>query len=117
MQTRYNGVVVRLLASSERRVEVNETQTPLVISPGQSSSPKVLCDFLRSHSAQISEDLVKHGAILLRGFRIESCADFERSVLSIGGMNGISEMMLSEPGRTRVTGMQYVMHTNTLVKR
>ena len=50
------------------------------------------------------------------GLAYNSCADFERSVLSIGGMHGMSELMLSEPGRTRVTGMQYVMHTNTLVK-
>jgi Taurine catabolism dioxygenase TauD, TfdA family len=113
---RYDGVVVRLLDSAERRVQISETETPLVIAPRQSSSPQFLREFLSSNSTQLSEDIARHGAILLRGFNVDSVAEFERQVLSIRSMRGMRDIMLSEPGRTRVSGAEYVLHTNTLYK-
>ena len=93
-----------------------ETETPLVIAPRQSSSPEFLRNFLSSHSTQLCEDIARHGALLLRGFNVDFVAEFERQVLSIGSMRGMCDIMLQEPGRTRVGGAEYVLHTNTLQK-
>ena len=114
---RYNDdVVVRLLDPTERRVQISETETPLVIAPRRSSSPQFLRDFLSSNSAQLTEDIARHGAILLRGFNVDSVAEFEQQVLSIRSMRAMCDMMLKEPGRTRVNGAKYVLHTNSLSK-
>ena len=112
MGQRYEGVVVRLLDPTERRVPTSEIETPLVIAPRQSSAPQFLEHFLSSHSVQLIEDIAKHGAILLRGFKIDSAAEFERQVLSIRSMHGFSDIMLMEPFRMRVNGTQHVIHTN-----
>ena len=45
-----------------------------------------------------------------------SVAEFERQILSIRTMRGMHDVMLSEEGRTRVSGTQYALHTNTLYK-
>jgi Taurine catabolism dioxygenase TauD, TfdA family len=113
---RYDGVVVRALSSAERRVNTNELETPMVIAPRQSNSPQFLRRFLSSHSNQLCEDIAKHGAILLRGFHIDSVTEFEQQVLSIRSMRGFSEIMLSEEGRTRVAGTNHILHTNTMFK-
>jgi Taurine catabolism dioxygenase TauD, TfdA family len=113
---RYDDVIVRLLDPTERRVQTSETETPLVIAPRRSSSPQFLRDFLSSNSAQLTEDIARHGAILLRGFNVDSVAEFEQQVLSIRSMRAMCDMMLKEPGRTRVNGAKYVLHTNSLSK-
>src|SRR6476646_10748652 len=69
---RYVGVIARLLDSAERGVQISETETPLVIAPRGPSSPEFLRDFLSSHSTQLSEDIARHGALLLRGFNVDS---------------------------------------------
>jgi hypothetical protein len=112
----YSDVISRTLTRAERRTPNNEEGTPLVIEPLKSSSAAFLREFLKYHSSQILEDLAKHGALLVRGFEVESPADFERQLLSIRGMCGMDEVLLSEPGRVRVNGTRFVFHTNTLMK-
>jgi hypothetical protein len=114
MGQRYEGVIVRLLDPTERRVPTSEIETPLVIAPRQSSAPQFLEHFLSSHSVQLIEDIAKHGAILLRGFKIDSATEFERQVLSIRSMQGFSDIMLMERGRIRLNGTQHVIHPNAL---
>lgn len=113
---RYDGAVIRLLEPAERRVQTTEAQTPLVISPRPSSEPQFLREFLSSNSTQLCEELARHGAILLRGFNIGSVREFERQVLSIRSLRGMRDIMLSEAGRTRANGAEYVLHTNSLFK-
>jgi alpha-ketoglutarate-dependent taurine dioxygenase len=113
---RYSGVICRPLHQSERRVRTQETQTPLVFEPSDSPSGAFLHEFLAAHSPQIIEDISTHGAILLRGFEVDGVGDFERQVLSIRGMRGMNEVLLSERGRTVVEGTRFVLHTNTLYK-
>lgn len=112
MEKKYSDVSARLLRHDERAICSNEEQTPLVIEPLRSPSADFLQSFMKGYSLQILTDLEKHGAILFRGFDIRSASDFEKQVLSIQGMNGMSEIMMSEPGRTTVDGTRYVIHPN-----
>ncbi len=72
--------------------------------------------FLTSHSKAILADISTYGAVLLRGFEVASDADFERTVLSIQGLKGISEAFMSEEGRIHAGHLHYVLHTNAVYK-
>jgi len=104
MDQRYTGVVTRTLRDEERRVPTTEQQTPLVIEPLHARDATFLAEFLASHSSELIEDIARHGAVLVRGFDVTSPADFERQVLSIRGMQGMNEVLMSEEGRTVVDG-------------
>jgi alpha-ketoglutarate-dependent taurine dioxygenase len=112
LRFRYRDVVARTFGSSERRVSVVEEQTPLVIEPKETNSGAFLSHFLSAHSSEIEEDIALHGAVLLRGFDVQSTLDFERHILSIRCMKGINEVLMSEPGRTVVDGATFALHTN-----
>jgi len=116
MAQRYSEVISRTLRRAERRVPTNQEETPLVIEPHTSPSVGFLREFLGHYSSTLLEDLARFGAILLRGFDVETCDDFERHILSIRGMRGMKEILFSEPGRTIVGGTRFVFHTNSLVK-
>jgi alpha-ketoglutarate-dependent taurine dioxygenase len=116
MSQTYDGVITRHLNRTERRVPSEEEETPLVIEPSKVSNKDFLLEFLQQHSARIHTDLAKHGAILLRGFGVDRAGDFERVMLSIRGMCGIHEILLSEPGRVIVDGTRFIFYTSTLGK-
>jgi alpha-ketoglutarate-dependent taurine dioxygenase len=116
MMERYVGVTTRYLRAEERCFSYSEQQTPLVIEPLNSPSMGFLGSFLHSHSTKVLEDIAIHGAVLFRGFDFTSIAEFERQVLSIDGIQAMSEMFMSEPGRRLVDGTKFVYHTNTLFK-
>lgn len=116
MEHKYSDVITRTLHDSERAIYTTETQTPLVIEPLRSKSPKFLQGFLKENSSEIISEIEKHGAVLFRGFNVHSPADFEKQIFSIDGMHGMNEIMMSEPGRTVVNGTNYVMYTNKKFK-
>jgi len=116
MDQRYTGVVTRTLRDEERRVPTNEKQTPLLIEPLHARDATFLAEFLASHSSELIEDMATHGAVLVRGFDLASPADFERQVLSIRGMQGMNEVLMSEEGRTVVDGTRFVLYTNANFK-
>src|SRR5581483_1333835 len=72
--------------------------------------------FLKVNSESLMEDVAKYGALLFRGFEIHSDRDFENAILSIEGLQGISEAFMAEQGRERVGDLKYVLHTNTIFK-
>lgn len=51
---------------------------PLVIEPRADRNPAHLAAWLKQESAWVTEKLRSHGAILFRGFDVESAPDFER---------------------------------------
>jgi len=113
---RYSGVSTRLLERDERLIDTEEP-TPLVIErQGNSGSLIFLREFLSSNSAEIVMDIASHGAVLLRGFDLQSPQDFESATLSISKFQGINECLMSEPGREVVQGTRCVLHTNTLYR-
>ncbi len=89
---------------------------PLVIEAKKATDTLFLQKFLAANSVQILKDIAKYGAVLLRGFDIKSDEDYEKTILSIKGLKGISEGFMSEEGRTHVGKLKYVLHTNSVYK-
>jgi alpha-ketoglutarate-dependent taurine dioxygenase len=112
----YASVTTRFLRQDERFMLSQEHEMPLVLEAKESTDVKFLKDFLATHSTQILEDLAHYGAILLRGFDISSDEDFEKSILSIDGFQGISDAFMSEEGRIHVDDLKFVLHTNAVYK-
>ncbi|WP_338911148.1 TauD/TfdA family dioxygenase [Mycetohabitans rhizoxinica] len=116
MEDSYRDVIVRNLADSERHAFTNETQTPLVIEAKNHKSLEFLHSLMKENSSIIISDVEKYGAVLFRGFDVRSPKDFENQILSIHGMKGMNNVMMSEPGRIIVDGTRYVMYTNKYFK-
>lgn len=117
MPNQYQGVTTRFLRDDERLILSKEKEMPLVIEAKDSQDISFLQRFLKQHSAEILEDIAIYGAVLLRGFQVKSDADFENTVLSINGLQGIGDAFMSEQGRTHVNDdLKYVLHTNAVYK-
>lgn len=112
----YNEVVTRFLRDDERLVVSQEKEMPLVIEASASKNSEFLHHFLSTNADQIIADMAKYGAVLLRGFDISSDEQFEKTVLSIPQLHGISEAFMSENGRVPVGNLKYVLHTNSVYK-
>jgi alpha-ketoglutarate-dependent taurine dioxygenase len=56
---------------------------PLVLSPRWDDSLGFLCQFLETNRSWVDAQILAHGAVLLRGFQIDSCPDFERATLAL----------------------------------
>jgi hypothetical protein len=116
MNNRYADVITRFLREDERLILSEEKEMPLVIEAKNARDITFLHGFLRSNSIQILADIAKYGAVLLRGFEINSDENFEKTILSIQGFQGISDAFMSEEGRTHVDNLKYLLHTNSVYK-
>lgn len=87
----YDEVTTRFLRKDERFINTLETEMPLVFEAKERKDLKFLRDFLAANSEKLMEDVGKYGALLFRGFDIQSDKDFESALLSIKHLNGISE--------------------------
>ena len=112
----YNEVTTRFLRRDERLITSSETEMPLVFEAKERTDTAFLQDFLKANSEKLMADVAKYGALLFRGFDIESDSDFEKAILSIDGLKGIGEAFMAEQGRERVDDLKYVLHTNTIFK-
>lgn len=112
----YDGVTARFLRRDERLIASEETEMPLVFEAKERTDVKFLQDFLKNNSEDLMKDVAKYGALLFRGFDIQSDSDFEKAILSINDLQGISEAFMAEQGRERVGDLKYVLHTNTIFK-
>lgn len=116
MLDQYPGVITRFLREDERLIQSEESEMPLVIEAENSTDFIFLQNFISTNSAAIVQDIAKYGAVLLRGFAIKSDEDFEKTVLNLQGVQGISEAFMSEHGRIHVGNLKYVLHTNAVYK-
>ena len=116
MSNQYAEVTTRFLREDERLILSEEKEMPLVIEAKGAKDSQFLQKFLASNSEKILEDLAKYGAVLFRGFEIDSDEKFEQTILSIQGLQGISDAFMSEQGRTHVGHLNYVLHTNSVYK-
>lgn len=116
MNSKYSDVTVRRLFPFERGTASNNLLGPLVIEPRAVRDCRFLEDFVRINSRSVLDDVATYGSVLLRGFTVESSREFERVILSIDGMRGMADVFMSEPGRDRADGCDFVLHTNTLYK-
>lgn len=116
MYNEYTGVITRFLRDDERFILSEEKEMPLVIEAQSTKSCEFLQKFLTANATKLIEDMAKFGAVLLRGFDIQTDEQFEKTVLSIPDFRGISEAFMSENGRTHVGELQFVLHTNSVYK-
>lgn len=116
MEKKYKDVITRFLQDEERLITSQEKELPLVIEADQYKDLPFLQSFLKENAQQITEDIAQYGAVLLRGFDIQTEIDFEEAVLSIPSFRGISEAFMSEEGRVPVGELRYVLHTNAVYK-
>lgn len=116
MNKEYTGVITRFLRPDERLIESEEKEMPLVIEAQESTDLKFLQEFLAANSLKIKEDIAQYGAVLLRGFEVNTDHDFEKTVLNIQGFQGISEAFMSEEGRIHAGDLKYVLYTNAVYK-
>ena len=116
LSNKYDGVTTRFLHNEERLISSLETEMPLVFEAKERADTEFLQNFLKANSENLMEDVAKYGALLFRGFAIQSDHDFENAILSVNGLQGISQAFMSEHGRDRVDDLKYVLHTNTIFK-
>lgn len=57
---------------------LNQQGLPLLIQATSDPDPARLCDWLRANAEWAQDSLVRHGALLFRGFGVQHAADFER---------------------------------------
>jgi alpha-ketoglutarate-dependent taurine dioxygenase len=112
---RGDDIAVRILSRDERPCDAANAALPIVLEPRSAA----VRNRLRDHAADrelIHEALQRHGAVLLRGFAIDSEHDFEQIVLRIPGFRPMAGYFMSEAGRDVVAGTDHVFHTNALVR-
>jgi len=98
-----DAVNVSFLPSSDK----SETKRlPLVVTPRWNSSVSFLCTWLETNRAFLDEKMLEHGAVLIRGFDISSCAQFERAVLSF--QPGLSDIYRGTSPRKLEDGTSYI---------
>jgi alpha-ketoglutarate-dependent taurine dioxygenase len=112
----YDNLSSRFFTKHERRPDLSEEVAPLVIEPRTSGRREKLREAISRESGKLTKDLAKYGAVLFRGFGVATPLDFEKTVLSIDGITGIANVFMSEEGRDRIPGTQFVLHTNSKAK-
>ena len=110
------GVTRRTVHGEERPLDTQETQLPLVIEAGADRSVDHACQVLADNTPQIMADIHEHGAVLLRGFDINTAQDYEMVATSIRGLQPMTDYFMSEPGRKTVPGTAAVFNTNSIAR-
>lgn len=108
----YQDVRTRFLKSEERAIDSEETQIPFVIEPDVSKQMGFLLNFLNSNSKNLLCTVATYGAVLFRGFDVQSEQDFENAMMGIKGINPMNSYFMSESGRVLVEGTRFVFYTN-----
>ncbi|HAF88115.1 MAG: hypothetical protein CMF38_01110 [Legionellaceae bacterium] len=116
MKSTYSDVTCRTLDASERLFTSDETAMPLVIEALKHQNLDFLQQFLANNEASLLADIAHYGAILLRGFKIQSDTDFESAITALPHFKPISEAFMAEEGRIHAPKCRYVLHTNAVYK-
>lgn len=112
----YQSIEKRFLRDDERLILSQETEMPLVIEAKERMDVAFLQQYLTANSKQVIDEMAKYGAVLLRGFNVQSEEEFEKIILSIPEFQGINNAFMAENGRVPVTNLKYVLHTNSVYK-
>ena len=113
----YDGVLTRLLDDDERPYPTYERQTPLLIQAQRSSAVGALIEFVATHSDSIRRNVYEHGAVLFRGFAIESSRQIEDVLLAFKGFRPMGGYFMGGDERGEpVKGTKYIFETSQLFK-
>ncbi len=56
---------------------------PLIITPRFDDSHKFICEWLEENNSWVQDQMTRYGAVIIRGFKIESAVDFEQATLAL----------------------------------
>eukprot|EP00980_Cylindrotheca_fusiformis_P003742 scaffold831_cov109-Cylindrotheca_fusiformis.AAC.4 len=63
-------------------LDKNKT-APLIISPRWNDTLEFICVWLETNRSWVENQILRYGAVLVRGFQVDSASDFERATLSL----------------------------------
>lgn len=95
-----------------REAYFNTQELPLVIEPEGEPSASRLKEWLNRNRESFMKKFYKHGAVLFRGFAVESPAVFEEMALTID--SNLKHDYLGTSPRDRVAGTKYVFSASEL---
>src|SRR5437879_13884719 len=99
----FRELEVRLPEAADGPFQGREQAWPLIVTPGLSEpTPDSLKRFLADNGDSVTDALCRFGAILFRGFGIQSEIEFESTILSIDELQSMASYFMSEPCRDRV---------------
>ena len=61
----------------------DKTKLPLVLSPLFDDSLEFLCQWLVANRSWVEDKMLQHGAVLIRGFAVDSPPDFEQAISAL----------------------------------
>src|SRR4051812_4161690 len=92
---------------------LNEQQLPLIIEPnGNGTSKQALVHWLNSNKESFTQSFFKHGAVLFRGFDLETPSDFEGLALQVDP--GLRNDYYGTSPRNIVKGTTYIYTASEL---
>ena len=80
---------------------------PLVITPKSDTSLSFLQSWMKDNSAFIDEQLRKYGAILVRGFDLDTASDLEKALKCIQD-SSLNDVYRGTSPRIRIDGTKYI---------
>jgi hypothetical protein len=99
----FRGLEVRLPQSADGPYQGRSQEWPLIVTPRLSEPTSgSLKRLFTDNGDSVTDALCRFGAILFRGFDIQSEKEFESTILSIGGLRSMPGYFMSETGRDRV---------------
>ena len=90
----------------ESHCRVGTKTLPLVVTPRWDDSLEFLCKFLELNRIWINEQILRHGAVLIRGFRVNDAVDFERAVSTV--QPNLCDAYRGTSPRSLLSGTKYV---------
>lgn len=97
-----SGIKVRFLSEEEKTIKTDEQELPLVIETVTEKSFRALAALVKQHCNWFNQQLVQYGAILFRGFEVESAEQFQ-TVLELLGVELASHYHFGSAARHRIT--------------
>lgn len=112
----HERLITRFLSDTEVPFRPGQEAGPLVLEAKSSGDLPFLKTFLAANSEVVKNALYEYGAILLRGFAIESNHVFQQVLGSIAGLRPLDDYFMAEHGRSTLAGAKSVFHTNKYFK-
>ncbi|MDE5072382.1 MAG: TauD/TfdA family dioxygenase, partial [Trichodesmium sp. St5_bin8] len=97
-----SNIKLRFLRDEEKSFTTGEKKLPLVIEPVQKKSFSVLAELVRENRDWFHRQQDNYGALLFRGFEIETAAQFE-NILELLNVKLASKYHFGSSQRNRIT--------------
>ena len=83
----------------------SKNELPLVLSPLHDNTLDFICKWVERNRSWVDQQILRYGAVLIRGFQISSALDFERATLTL--QPHLSDQYRGTSPRSLAEGTQY----------